>query len=113
MGMGGNENSTFSHFQWKEEKQPISGATSASPGTPADINTLDCHSPLAKKRRVFDYNDLCDAEDEQQQSRKYNWQYWEWKELGTNNGTEIGNGNVNEPLKVGGNGIVKDFPAHL
>ena len=72
MGMGGNENSTFSHFQWKEEKQPVSGATSASPGTPAYIDTLDCHSSPAKKCRVFDFNDLCDPEDDQQQSRKVN-----------------------------------------
>jgi len=27
-----------------------------------------CHSPPAKKRRVFDFNDLCDPEDDQQQS---------------------------------------------
>ena len=51
MGMGGNENSTFSHFQPEEENQPVSGATSASPGTSAD--SLDCHSPPAEKRRVF------------------------------------------------------------
>jgi len=50
MGMGGNENSTFSHFLSKEEKQPISGATSASPRTSAESDTLDCHSPPAKKR---------------------------------------------------------------
>ena len=56
MGMGGNENSTFSHLQSKEENQPVSGATSASPGTSADIDTLDCHSSAAKKRRVFDFN---------------------------------------------------------
>ena len=30
MEMGGNENSTFSHLQTEEEKQPVSGATSAS-----------------------------------------------------------------------------------
>ena len=33
MGMGGNENSTFSHLQSQEEKQPVSGDTSASSGT--------------------------------------------------------------------------------
>ena len=33
-------------------------ATSASPGTSVDSDTLDCHSPPAKKRRVFDFNDL-------------------------------------------------------
>jgi len=27
MGIGGNENSIFSHFQSEEEKQPVSGAT--------------------------------------------------------------------------------------
>jgi len=69
MGMGGNENSTFSHFQSEEEKQPVSGATSASSGTLADSDTLDCHSAPAKKRRVFDFKDLCDTEDDQQQSR--------------------------------------------
>ena len=31
--------------------------------------TLDCHSPPAKKRRVFDFKDLCGPEDDQQQSR--------------------------------------------
>jgi len=41
--MGGNENSTFSHFQSEEENQPVSSATSASPGTSADSDTLDCH----------------------------------------------------------------------
>ena len=69
MGMGVNENSTFSHFQSEEENQPVSGATSDSPGTSADSDTLDCHSPPAKKRRVFDFKDLCDPEDDQQQSR--------------------------------------------
>ena len=67
--MEGNENSTFSHFQSEEENQPVSGATSASPGTSADSDTLDCHSSPAKKRRVCDFNDLCDPEDDQQQSR--------------------------------------------
>ena len=67
MGMGGNENSTFSHFQSEEEKQPVSGATSDSRGTLADSDTLDCHNPPAKKRRVFDFKDLCDPEDYQQQ----------------------------------------------
>ena len=70
MGMGGNENSTFSHFQSEEENQPVSGATSASPETSADSDILDCHSPQAKKRRVFDFKDLCDTEDDQQQSHK-------------------------------------------
>jgi len=69
MGTGGNENSTFSHFQSEEENQPVSGATSASPGTSADSDTLDCHSSPAKKRRVFYFKDLCDPEDDQQQSR--------------------------------------------
>jgi len=68
MGMGGNENSTFSHLQSEEENQPVSGATSASPRTSADSDTLGCHSPPAKKRRVFDFNDLCGPEDDQQQS---------------------------------------------
>jgi len=34
--MGGNENFTLSHFQSEEENQPVSGATSAYPGTSAD-----------------------------------------------------------------------------
>ena len=68
MGMGGNENCTFSHLQSQEEKL-VSGATSASPGTSADSDTLDCHSSPAKRRRVFDFKDLCDPEDDQQQSR--------------------------------------------
>jgi len=69
MGMGWNENFTFFHLQSEEEKQPVSGATSASPGTSADSDTLDCHSTPAKKRCVFDFKDLCDPEDDQQQSR--------------------------------------------
>ena len=70
MGMGGNKISTFSYFRPEEEKQPVSGATSASPRTSADSDTLDCdsHSPPAKKRRVFDVKDLCDPEDDQQQN---------------------------------------------
>ena len=67
--MGGNENSTFSHFESEEENQPVSGVTSASLGTSADSDTLDCHSSPAKKRRVFDFNDLCDPEDDHQQGR--------------------------------------------
>jgi len=67
--MGGNENSIFSHLQSEEEKQPVSGATSASPGTSVVSDTRDCHSPPAKKHRVFEFNDLCDPEDDQQQSR--------------------------------------------
>ena len=53
-GNGSHKNSTFSHFQSEEENQPVSCATSASPGTSADSETLDCHRPPAKKRRVFD-----------------------------------------------------------
>ena len=75
MGMGGNENSTFSNFQLEEEKQPVSGATSASMGTAADSDTLNCHSPPAKKRRVFDFKDLCDAEDDHQLDRSELAQY--------------------------------------
>ena len=69
MGMGGNENSTFSHLQSEKENQPVSGATSTSLGTSADSDKLDCHSPPAKKRRVFDFKDLCGPEDDQQQDR--------------------------------------------
>ena len=68
MGMGSNENPTFSHFQSEEEKQPVSGATSASTGTSADSDTLHRHSPPGKKRRVFDFKDLCDPEYDQQKS---------------------------------------------
>ena len=67
MGMGWNENSIFSHLQ-SEEENLVSGATSASLGTSADSDILDCHSPSAKKRRVFDFEDLCDPDDDQQQS---------------------------------------------
>jgi len=69
MGMGGNGSFTYSHLQPEEENQPVSGATSASPGTSADSDTLDCHMPPAKKRRVFDFKDRCDPENDQQQSR--------------------------------------------
>jgi len=84
MGMGGNENSIFSHLQSEEENQPVSGATSASPGTSADSDTLDCHSSLAKKRRVFDFNDLCEPEDDQQQSRNELVEYLNGKGSGRN-----------------------------
>jgi len=73
MGMGGNENSTFSLVQSEEENQPVSGATSSPPGTSADSDTLDCHSPPAKKHRVFDFTDLSDPEDDHQQAAT-NWQ---------------------------------------
>ena len=65
--MGRNENSKFFHFQSEEENQPVSGATSASLGS-ADSDILDCHIPPAKKCRVFDFKDLCDPENDQQQS---------------------------------------------
>ena len=68
-GNGRNDNTTFSHFQSVEEKQPVSGATSATTGTSADSDTLDCHSPPAKKRRVFDFKCLFGSEDDQQQDR--------------------------------------------
>jgi len=42
---------------------------SFSAGTSADGDILDCHSPPAKERRVFDFKDLCGPEDDQQQSR--------------------------------------------
>ena len=73
MGMGmawweweGMKNSTLSHLQSQEEKQPVSGATSASPETSADSDALDCHISPAQKRVVFDFKDLCDPEDDQQ-----------------------------------------------
>ena len=66
MGMEWNENSTFSHLQSEDyENQHVSGATSASQGTSADSDTLDCHSPPAKKRRVLDFKDVCNPEDDQ------------------------------------------------
>ena len=68
MGIGGNESYTFFHLKSEEDHQPVSSATSASPGTSADSDTLDCHSSPAKKRCVFDFKDLCDPEDDQQQS---------------------------------------------
>ena len=72
MGMAwwkcGNATPHFFHFRSEEENQPVSGATSASPGTSADSDTLDYHIPPAKKRRVLDFKDLCDPEDDQQQS---------------------------------------------
>ena len=69
MGIEGNGNSIFSHFQSEEENQPVSGAKSAYPGTLAESNALDCHRPPATKRCVFDFKDLCGPEDDQQQSR--------------------------------------------
>ena len=82
MGIGGNENSTFSNFQSEEKNQPVSGATSASPRTSADSDTLDCHSPPAKQRRVFDFKDLSDPEYDQQQVPQWTGRIcqpgWEW-----------------------------------
>jgi len=57
MGMGWNENSTFPICSHRIEKQPVSGATSASPGTSVNSDTLDYRSPPAKKRHVFDFKD--------------------------------------------------------
>ena len=113
MGMGGNENSTFSHFQLEEENQPISGATSAFPGTSAYSDTLDCHIPPAKKRHVFDFQDLWGPEDDQQQSRNELAEYvnlngmgaggnrnnqWEWE--GNVNKTRL---NVGSGMRMGMN----------
>jgi len=99
MGMGRNENFTFSHSQSEEEKQPVGGGTSASPGTSADSDTLDCHSPPAKKHRVFDVKDLCDQKTIN--SKAASWQNisscqpeWEWERDGmgitSGNGKEMG-----------------------
>ena len=88
MGMGGNENSIFSHLQSEEENEPVSGARSASPGTSADSDTLDCHdSSPAKKRHVFDFNDLATQKTINSKATM-NWQ---------NISTQMGMG-------VGGNG---------
>jgi len=83
MGIGGNENSTFSHFQLEEENQPVSGATSASLGTSVDSDTLDCHSSLAKKRRLFDFKALCGPEDDQQLSHNELAEYVNLNENGS------------------------------
>jgi len=83
--------------QRKRTSPCTSGATSASLGTLADSDTLDCHSPPAKKRRVFDFKDLCDPEDDQQQSRNElaicqpEWE-WEREEMGITNGNGKGMG---------------------
>jgi len=66
MGMGGNENSTFSHFQSDEEKQPVSGATLASRRTVAH-STVVAHQLRSVVSLTL--RDLCDPEDDQQQSR--------------------------------------------
>ena len=66
----------------RKRSSPVSGATSASPGTSADTDTLDCHSPPAKKRRVFDVKDLCDPEDDHQQSRNELAEYVNLKGMG-------------------------------
>ena len=64
LGMG------MSLWDWVGMKTPhFLISKSASPGTSADSDTVDCYSPPAKKRRVFDFKDLCDPEDDQQQSR--------------------------------------------
>ena len=52
----------------RKKTSPVSSATSAFPGTSADSDRLDCHNRPAKKRRVFDFNDLCHTEDDHQQS---------------------------------------------
>ena len=97
MGIGENENSTFSHLQSEEENQPVSCATSACPGTSADSDTLDCHSPPAKKRRVFDFNDLCDAMNWQNMSTRMGMgaggngnNQWEWEWNGNKTRLNLG-----------------------
>ena len=59
----------FAISSHRKISSPSVVSTSASPGTSADSDTLDCHSPPAKKRRVFDFKHLCDPEDDHQQSR--------------------------------------------
>jgi len=49
------------------------------------------HSPPAMKRRVFDFNDLCDQEDDQQQSRNELAEYV--KIVNLNGNGSGGNGN--------------------
>ena len=95
--MGGNENSIYSHFQSEEESQPVSGATSASPGTSADSDTLACHSPPAKKRRVFDFNDLCYPEDDNSKAAV------NWRNFSIRMGMGVG-GNGNNQWEWEGNG---------
>ena len=100
--MEGNENSTFSHFQSEEEKQPVSGAASASPGTSADNDILDSHIPPAKKRRVFGFKDLCDPADDQQQSRNELAEYVNPNGNGSGRKIGITNGNGKEMgMKLG------------
>jgi len=101
----------FPHSQSEEENQTVSGATSASPGTSTDSDTLDCHSPVFSTLRISE-----DPEDGQQQSCNElaecqpEWEL-EREEMEITNWNGIGNGN--EPLGIGGNGIEKDIPAHL
>ena len=95
--MGGNENSTFSHLQSEEANQPVSGATSASPGTSADSDRLDCHSPPGEKRHVFDFKDLRPrrrSTAKPQRTGTICQPEWEWEreEMGITNGNRKGMG---------------------
>ena len=93
------------HFPITSQRKrttPSCGATSASPETSADSDTLDCHSPPAKKRRVFDFNDLCDPEDDQQQSRSELAEYVNPNGNGSGRKIGITNGNGKEMgMKLG------------
>ena len=117
MGMGGNGNSTFSH---KQRRSP----SVLHPGTSADSDTLDCHSPPAKKRRVFDFKDLCDPEGDQQHGRndtgrvcQSEWEC-EQEEMGITNGNGNKNWlNLGSGMEMGmnnweweGMGLNKTFP---
>ena len=68
MGMGRNKKLHIFPFPGWGREAAVSGATSASPGTSTDSDTLDCHSLPAKKHHV-DFNDLCESEDDHQQGR--------------------------------------------
>ena len=66
MGIEGNENSTF---PISSERKRISPSMALHQLLRAESDTLDCHSPPAKKHHVFDFKDLCDPEDDQPHGR--------------------------------------------
>ena len=70
-GMGGNKNSIFSHLQSEEENQPSAVLHQLIRELRRTVthSTVIAHQLRHQKHRVFDFNDLCDSEDDQQQSR--------------------------------------------
>ena len=82
MGMGGMKTSHFPISSQRKRSSPSVVLHQLLKELRLTV-TFDCHSPpAAKKRRVFDFNDLCDPEDDHQQGRS------ELAEYGNGSGRE-------------------------